>query len=60
LGAIGTMTILSVLDRFEAARWIVVLLRPSTALEEHEKKEASLKSKDLWTKISAARIQFNA
>jgi len=61
LGAIGailavplTMMILSVLNSFEATRWVVVLMRPSTSSEEHEKQEASLKLKDLWTKVSDA------
>jgi predicted PurR-regulated permease PerM len=61
LGAIGailavplTMMILSVLNSFEATRWFVVLMRPSASSEEHEKKEASLKLKDLWSKVSSA------
>jgi len=44
--------ILSVLDSFEATRWIVILMRPSSSSEEHEKKEASLKLKDLWSKVT--------
>jgi len=59
LGAVGailavplTMTILSVLDSFEATRWLVVLVQPTSSTEEHEKKEASSKLKDLWSKIS--------
>jgi predicted PurR-regulated permease PerM len=59
LGAVGailavplTMMILSVLDSFEATRWIVVLTRPASSSEGHEKKEASLKLKDLWGKVT--------
>jgi len=59
LGAVGailavplTMMILSVLDSFEATRWLVVLTRPSSSSEEHEKVEASLKLKDLWSHVS--------
>ena len=58
LGAIGailavplTMTILSVLDGFEATRWIGVLVRPASSSEEHEKKEAGLKLNDLWNNV---------
>jgi hypothetical protein len=46
------MMILSVLDSFEATRWLVVLTRPSSSSEEHEKVEASLKLKDLWNNVS--------
>lgn len=59
LGAVGailavplTMMILSVLDSFQATRWLVVLVKPTSSTEEHEKKEASSKLKDLWSKIS--------
>jgi hypothetical protein len=46
------MMILSVLDSFEATRWLVVLTRPSSSSEEPEKEEASLKLKDLWNNVS--------
>jgi predicted PurR-regulated permease PerM len=59
LGAVGailaiplTMMILSVLDSFEATRWLVVLTRPSSSSEEPEKEEATLKLKDLWSNVS--------
>jgi predicted PurR-regulated permease PerM len=61
LGGIGailaiplTMLILSVLDSFEATRWVVVMMRSSSSSEEHEKVEADLKLKDLWSKVSKA------
>lgn len=47
-----TLLILSVLDSFEATQWIVVLLRPPSSSEEHERKEAHLKLRDLWGKVS--------
>ena len=47
-----TLMILSVLDSFEATRWIVVLLRPPSSSEEHERNEANLKLKDLWGRAS--------
>ena len=48
-----TLLILSVLDSFEATRWIVVLLRPSSSSEEHERKEANSKLRDLWGRASS-------
>ena len=67
LGAIGailavplTMMILSVLDSFDATRWIVVLMRPSSSSEEHEKVEADLKLKDMWGKVSNAVLGEDA
>lgn len=60
LGAVGailavplTMLILSVLDSFEATRWVVVLMRSSSSSEEHEKSEASGKLKDLWGRVTS-------
>ena len=47
-----TLLILSVLDSFEATKWIVVLLRPPSSSEEHERNEAHLKLRDLWGKVS--------
>lgn len=47
-----TLIILSVLDSFEVTRWIVVLVRPSTSSEEHERNEATLKLKDVWNRVS--------
>jgi AI-2 transport protein TqsA len=47
-----TLLILSVLDSFEATKWIVVLLRPPTSSEEHERDEAHSKLRDLWGKVS--------
>lgn len=59
LGAIGailavplTMTILSVLDSFEATRWIGVLAQSPSSSEEHEKMEANLKLKDIWKRAT--------
>ena len=59
LGAVGailaiplTMIVFSILDSFEATRWIVVLARPTSSTEEHEKKEANRKLRDLWHRIS--------
>jgi predicted PurR-regulated permease PerM len=59
LGAVGailavplTMMVLSSLDSFEATRFLVVLAQPASSSEEHEKKEANLKLRDLWGKIS--------
>jgi predicted PurR-regulated permease PerM len=49
-----TLMILSVLDSFEATRWIVVLLRPPSSSEEHERNEANSKLKDLWVNVSSA------
>jgi predicted PurR-regulated permease PerM len=49
-----TLLILSVLDSFEATRWIVVLLRPPSTSEEHERDEAHSKLRDLWGKASNA------
>ena len=49
-----TLMILSVLDSFEATRWIVVLLRPPSSSEEHERNEANSKLKDLWVDVSSA------
>ena len=61
LGAVGailavplTMMILSVLDSFDATRWVVVLMRSSSSSEEHEKKEASGKLKDLLGRVSSS------
>jgi predicted PurR-regulated permease PerM len=58
LGAIGailaiplTMMILSVLDSFDATRWVVVFMRSSSSTEEHEKIEASGKLKELWGRV---------
>jgi predicted PurR-regulated permease PerM len=47
-----TLLILSVLDSFEATKWIVVLLRPPSSSEEHERDEAHSKLRDLWGKAS--------
>ncbi len=44
--------ILSVLDSFEATRWVIVLTKPASASEEHEKKEANLKLRNLWNRIT--------
>jgi predicted PurR-regulated permease PerM len=59
LGAIGailavplTMTILSVLDSFEATRWIGVLAQSPSSSEEHEKTEANLKLKNIWSRVT--------
>lgn len=59
LGAVGailavplTLMILSVLDAFEATRWIVVLTKPAAASDEHEKKEAGMRLKNLWNRIT--------
>lgn len=59
LGAIGailavplTMMILSVLDSFEATRWIGVLAQSPSSSEEHEKMEANLKLKDIWKRAT--------
>jgi predicted PurR-regulated permease PerM len=59
LGAIGailavplTMTILSVLDSFEATRWIGVLAQSLSSSEEHEKMEANLKLKNIWSSVT--------
>lgn len=59
LGAVGailaiplTLMILSVLDSFEATRWVIVLTKPASASEEHEKKEANLKLRNLWNRIA--------
>jgi predicted PurR-regulated permease PerM len=59
LGAVGailaiplTMLVFSVLDSFEATRWIVVLARPTSSTEEHEKVEAGEKLRELWHRIS--------
>ena len=59
LGAVGailaiplTMIVFSILDSFEATRWIVVLARPTSKTEDHEKKEANRKLRDLWHRIS--------
>jgi len=59
LGAIGailavplTMTILSVLDSFDATRWIGVLAQSLSSSEEHEKMEANLKLKNIWSSVT--------
>ncbi len=59
LGAIGailavplTMMILSVLDSFEATRWIGVLAQSPSSSEEHKKMEANLKLKDIWKRAT--------
>jgi predicted PurR-regulated permease PerM len=59
LGAVGailavpiTLMMLSVLDAFEATKWIVVLTKPASASDEHEKKEAGLRLKNLWNRIT--------
>ena len=59
LGPIGailavplTMMILSVLDSFDATRWIGVLAQSPSSSEEHEKKEANLKLKDIWNRVT--------
>ncbi|MEA3438970.1 MAG: hypothetical protein U9R58_01680 [Chloroflexota bacterium] len=44
------MTILSVLDSFEATRWIGVLAQSPSSSEEHEKQEADLKLRGLWSR----------
>lgn len=46
-----TLLILSILDSFEATRWIVVLLRPPSTSDEHERDEANSKLRDLWGKV---------
>jgi predicted PurR-regulated permease PerM len=58
LGGIGaivaiplTLIILNILNGFEATKWIVVLLRPSSSAE-NERNEANLKLKDLWKRVS--------
>ena len=59
LGPIGailavplTMMILSVLDSFEATRWIGVLAQSPSSSEEHEKTEANLKLKNIWSSVT--------
>jgi predicted PurR-regulated permease PerM len=59
LGGVGaivatplTLLILSVLDSFEATKWIVVLLRPPSSSEEGERHEANRKLRDLRDKVS--------
>jgi len=59
LGPIGailavplTMMILSVLDSFEATRWIGVLAQSPSSSEEHEKTEANLKLKNIWSRVT--------
>jgi predicted PurR-regulated permease PerM len=59
LGGVGailavplTLMILSVLDSFDATKWIVVLTKPASASDEHEKKEAGMRLKNLWNRIS--------
>ena len=59
LGGVGaivatplTLMILSVLDSFEATKWIVVLLRPPSSSEEGERHEANRKLRDLRGKVS--------
>jgi hypothetical protein len=47
-----TLLILSVLDSFEATKWIVVLLRPPSSSEEGERHEANRKLRDLRGKVS--------
>lgn len=47
-----TLIVMSVLDSFEATRWLVVLARPTSSTEEHEKVEAGQKLRNLWSKIS--------
>jgi predicted PurR-regulated permease PerM len=47
-----TMTILSVLDSFEATRWIGVLAQSLSSSEEHEKMEANLKLKNIWSSVT--------
>ena len=46
------MTILSVLDSFDATRWIGVLAQSPSSSEEHEKTEANLKLKDIWNRVT--------
>ena len=48
-----TLLILSVLDSFEATKWIVVLLRPPSTSEEHEREEAHSKLRDVWGKVTS-------
>jgi len=46
-----TLMVISVLDSFEATRWIVVLIRPAASTEEHERTEARLKLRDIGTNV---------
>lgn len=59
LGPIGailaiplTLIIFSILDAFEATKWIVVLSKPASASEELEKKEANMRLRNLWNRIA--------
>jgi predicted PurR-regulated permease PerM len=61
LGGIGailavplTLMILSILDGFEATRWLAVLARPATPDREKEREEAHSRLKDLRQKASRA------
>jgi hypothetical protein len=46
------MTILSVLDSFDATNWIGVLAQSLSSSEEHEKMEANLKLKNIWSSVT--------
>jgi hypothetical protein len=46
--------ILSILDGFEATRWLAVLARPATPDREKEREEAHSRLKDLRQKASQA------
>lgn len=59
LGPIGailaiplTMIILSILDSFDATRWIGVLVQSPSSSKEHEKEEANLKLKNIWNRVT--------
>ena len=47
-----TLIILSVLDAFEATRWIAELARPASPARAQERDEAHHRLKDLWQKAS--------
>ena len=47
-----TLTILGVMEQFEATRWLVVLARPATADQGEERDEAHSRLKDWWQNAS--------
>ena len=49
--ALGRKTSI-VLDSFDATRWIGVLAQSLSSSEEHEKMEANLKLKNIWSSVT--------
>jgi predicted PurR-regulated permease PerM len=61
LGAIGallaiplTLLVLKFLEGFESTRWLIILLRPTTDVEEDEKGKAQRRLTQVWERVKGA------